>query len=126
MIDESQTVREAAQPVVTMLRECGRSDHCNRLAEVVRGDATWQHIDPEDLFYPFRCHRDSGLVLHVEGSAQQNWIEYGPGDQFHWISEDNPNLSNAINTNNLWHALQEGVIDVQPRFIEDTPYGDDR
>jgi len=126
MIDESQTVREAVQPVVTMLRGCDRSDHCHRLADVVRGIAQPQDINREDLFYPFRCHRDDGLVLHVKGDARQNWIEYGPGDQFHWITQDNRNLSNAINTNNLWEALQAGMIDVQPRFIEDTPYGDDR
>jgi len=125
MIDESQTVREAAQPVVTMLRGCDRSDHCHRLAEVMTGGATWENIDPEDLFYPFRCHRDSGLVLHVKGDAQQNWIEYGPGDMFFWINQNDRNLSSAINTGNLWHALQADVIDVHPVMIEDTPYRDD-
>ena len=126
MIDESQTVREAAQPVVSMLRECDRSDHCRRLAGFTAGRITVQGINREDLFYPFRCHRDSGLVLHVEGDAQQNWIEYGPGDMFFWINQNDRNLSSAINTNNLWEALQAGMIDVQPVMIQDTPYGDDR
>jgi hypothetical protein len=126
MIDESQTVREAAQPVVTMLRECDRSDHCHRLAEYAAGNATIQDINREDLLYPFRCHRDDGLVLRVEGPAQQNWVQYGPGDLFYWLTEDNRTLKNAIETKDMWYAAQGRVIDVQPRFIEDTPYGDDR
>jgi hypothetical protein len=126
MIDESQTVREAAQPVVTMLQDCGRSDHCNRLAEVMSGPETAESINREDLLYPMRCHRDDGLVLRVEADARVNWMQYGVGDLFYWLMEDERTLSTAVETINLWEALQAGMIDVQPVLIEDTPYGDDR
>lgn len=125
-IDKSQTVREAAQPAVTTLQVCRRSDHCHRLAEVVTRAAPVDSLDYEDLFYPMRCHRDDGLVLRVEGDARQSWIEYGPGDLFFWMGEGDRSLENAVEPNNLWEALQAGMIDVQPVMIEDTPHGDDR
>jgi len=126
MIDESQTVREAAQPVGMILEVCEQSDHCNRLAEVMSGPETAESINREDLLYPMRCHRDDGLVLRVEGTDRVNWMQYGVGDFFYWLTEDDRSLSTAIETSNLWEALQAGMIDVQPVMIEDTPYGDDR
>lgn len=125
-IDRSQTVREAAQPVATMLRGCRRSDHCHRLAEAVIGAVRADQLGREDLLYPLRCHRDDGLVLRIEGGAQVNWMQYGAGDLFYWLTEDDRTLSNAIETNNLWEALQAHMIEVDPVLIGDTPHGDEK
>jgi hypothetical protein len=124
-LDESQTVREAAQPLVTSLRGCRRSDHCHRLAEVVTGAATVDSLDYEDLFYPLRCHRDDGLVLRVELTGSTRWMQYGAGDLFYWLSDADRSLASAIETNNLWEALQSGMIEVEPVLVEDTPFGED-
>jgi len=124
-IDESQTVRDAAQPLVTTLRGCRRSDHCHRLAEVVTGAATVDSLDYEDLLYPLRCHRDDGLVLRVELTGSTRWMQYGAGDLFYWLSDADRSLASAIETNNLWEALQSGMIEVEPVLIENTSFGED-
>jgi hypothetical protein len=125
-IDESQTVREAVHPLVTMLRACRRSDHCHRLAEVAEGAAPVDSLDYEDLFFPLRCHRGDGLVLRVEGPSGQNWLQYGAGDLFYWMTDDERSLLSAIETNNLWRAFHVYQIDVEPVLIENTPYGDEQ
>lgn len=124
-LDESQTVREAAQPLVTTLRGCRRSDHCHRLAEVVTGAATVDSLDYEDLFYPMRCHRDDGLVLRVEGPSGQNWLQYGSGDLFYWMTDDERTLESSVDPFELWDAISPNSVEVEPVLVENTPYGDD-
>jgi ribosomal protein L37E len=124
-IDESQTVREAAQPLATTLRGCRRSDHCHRLAEVVTGAATVDALDYEDLFYPLRCHRDDGLVLRVEGPSGQNWLQYGSGDLFYWMTDDERTIVSAVDPFELWDAISPGSVEVEPVLVEDTPFGED-
>jgi hypothetical protein len=124
-IDESQTVREAAQPLVTTLRGCRRSDHCHRLAEVATGDATVDSLDYEDLFFPLRCHRDDGLVLRVEGPSGQNWLQYGAGDLFYWMTDDERTMESAVDPFELWDAISPGSVEVEPVLVEDTPFGED-
>jgi hypothetical protein len=124
-LDKSQTVREAAQPLVTSLRGCRRSDHCHRLADVVRGIAAVEHLDYEDLFFPLRCHRDDGLVLRVEGPSGQNWMQYGAGDLFYWMTDDERTIVSAVDPFELWDAISPGSVEVEPVLVEDTPYGED-
>jgi hypothetical protein len=124
-IDESQTVREAVQPLVTTLRGCRRSDHCHRLAEVVTGAATVDSLGFEDLFYPMRCHHDDGLVLRVEGPSGQNWLQYGSGDLFYWMTDDERTMESAVDPFELWDAISPGSVEVDPVLVENTPYGED-
>lgn len=125
-IDESQTVREAAQPLVTMLRGCKWTSRCNRLAEVAAGDATVDALDYEDLFYPMRCHRDDGLVLYVDAGAMDNWLQYGAGDLFYWMTDDERTMESAVDPFDLWDAISPGSVEVEPVLVEDTPFGEDR
>jgi len=124
-IDKSQTVREAAQPVVTALQGCKRSDHCNRLAAFIEDRLARPQLDYEDLMYPCRCHRDDGLVLRVEDETQTNYVEYGAGDLFYWMTDDDRTMQSAIDVGKLWRAFRVYHIDVEPVVIEDTPFGED-
>lgn len=124
-IDESQTVRDAVQPLLTTLRGCRRSDHCHRLAEVVTGAARADSLDYEDLFHPLRCHREDGLVLRVEGPSGQNWLQYGSGDLFYWMTDDERTMESAVDPFELWDAIEPGSVEIQPVMIEDTPFGED-
>lgn len=124
-IDESQTVRDAVQPLLTTLRGCRRSDHCHRLAEVVTGAATVDSLGYEDLFHPLRCHREDGLVLRVEGPSGQNWLQYGSGDLFYWMTDDERTMESAVDPFELWDAIEPGSVEVEPVLVEDTPFGED-
>ena len=124
-LDKSQTVREAAQLLVTTLRACRRSDHCHRLAAFIEDRLARPQLDYEDLMYPCRCHRDDGLILRVEDETQTNWLQYGAGDLFYWMTDDERTMQSAIDMDKLWRAFRVYQIDVTPVLDDDTPFRED-
>lgn len=114
-----------AETALEVLSQCSNTGECLALRDYVTGHLPRSDLGYEDLFYPARCHSGDGLVLQVDVPGPNGYIEYGPGDLFYQLSDDERTIETAVDPFSLWNRFKAHEVDITPVLREDTPFGAD-